>query len=101
MPRVLIIEDDPGTRQHLEDIFRIDQYEVIGADDGETGLQLALEKNPHVIILDWELPGITGDEVCVELREQNCPVMILMLTVRREEKYAVKGLRKGADDYVR
>jgi two-component system alkaline phosphatase synthesis response regulator PhoP/two-component system response regulator VicR len=100
MRRILIIEDDPPTLRNLKDILERDHYHVDTATDGETGLLRARETRPDVIILDWLLPELNGDEVCAALREENTPAMILMLTIRSDDKYAVRGLQKGADDYV-
>ena len=68
--------------------------------DGPTGLQLALEQNPDLILLDLMLPGMDGFEVCRRVRESGSSTPILMLTAREEEADKVLGLELGADDYI-
>ena len=70
------------------------------AYDGVTGLQLALEHNPDLILLDLMLPGMNGFEVCRKVRESGSSTPILMLTAREEEADKVMGLELGADDYI-
>ena len=65
-----------------------------------TGLQLALEHNPDLILLDLMLPGMNGFEVCRKVRESGSSTPILMLTAREEEADKVMGLELGADDYI-
>jgi DNA-binding response OmpR family regulator len=73
---------------------------VLSAADGETGYRLALEKKPHLVILDVMLPGMTGFEICRKLRGERFRAPILMLTARGEEGDRVLGLDLGADDYL-
>ena len=69
--------------------------------NGETGLQLALEQDPDLILLDLMLPKRSGFDVCKAFREQNRkPTPVLMLTAREEEADKVLGLELGADDYI-
>ena len=100
MKRILIIEDDLSILRGLKDILGEEGYEVVAALDGEAGLRLAREKNPHLIVLDVMLPGMDGFQLCRKLRKEECSVPILMLTARGEEADRVKGLDLGADDYV-
>ena len=97
---VLIVEDE----QHIVDILAFnlsrDGYDTIEAYDGATGLQLALEHNPDLILLDLMLPGMNGFEVCRKVRESGSSTPILMLTAREEEADKVMGLELGADDYI-
>ena len=75
-------------------------YDTIEAYDGGQALELALEKNPDVIMLDVMLPKMDGFEVCRKIREKKPTVPILMLTAREEEVDKVLGLELGADDYI-
>ncbi len=100
MPTILLVEDEYSMRVALEDAFEHYGYEVASALDGETGLKLAEEKKPDLIILDVMLPGIDGFEVCKRLRQQGFIRPILMLTARSQEVDKVIGLELGADDYV-
>ncbi len=100
MSRILIIEDETALLRALADSFRFESYEVLTAEDGETGLRMAREKKPDLLILDLMLPRMSGYEVCRKLRAEGVEVPILMLTARGEEADRVVGLDLGADDYV-
>lgn len=97
--RILIIEDDEAILKFLRRGLAYDGYTVDTALDGKTGLQLARENPPDLVVLDWMLPGMDGLEVCRRLRAGG-PVPILMLTARTSVNDRVEGLDAGADDYM-
>src|SRR5262245_51734772 len=97
--RVLVIEDQEKIRQFLQRGLTYENYRVDVAGDGHTGLALARENPPDIVILDWMLPGMDGLEVCRRLRAAG-PVPILMLTAKDDVGDRVKGLDAGADDYL-
>jgi two-component system response regulator MprA len=97
--RVLVIEDEDRIRQFLQRGLTYENYRVDVAGDGPTGLALARENPPDVVILDWMLPGMDGLEVCRRLRAAG-PVPILMLTAKDTVGDRVMGLDAGADDYL-
>ena len=97
--RILIIEDDEAIVRVLRRSLAYDGYTVDVALDGETGLQIARDNHPDLVILDWMLPGMDGLEVCQRLRAGgNIPV--LMLTAKDTTADRVQGLDAGADDYM-
>ncbi len=100
MPKVLIVEDDEAMAIALKDGFEYEGYEVSLARDGDTGLKLAREASPDVLILDVMLPKMSGHDVCKELRQAGSSLPIIMLTARGQEIDKVLGLKLGADDYV-
>lgn len=97
--RILIIEDDEGIVRVLKRALTYEGYLVESALEGESGLQLAREHRPDLIILDWMLPGMDGLEVCQRLRTL-CNAPILMLTAKDTLQDRVQGLDSGADDYM-
>jgi two-component system response regulator MprA len=97
--RVLVIEDEDRIRQFLQRGLTYENYRVDVAADGPTGLSLARENPPDMVILDWMLPGMDGLEVCRRLRAAG-PVPILMLTAKDAVGDRVAGLDAGADDYL-
>ena len=97
---VLIVEDEQNIVDILAFNLSRDGYDTIEAYDGVTGLQLALEHNPDLILLDLMLPEMNGFEVCRRVRESGSSTPILMLTAREEEADKVMGLELGADDYI-
>lgn len=101
-PRILIIEDERGLTQTLSWYFNREGYETIAVHDGLEGLRKAQTLLPDVVLLDVMLPGMSGLEVCHQLRtgDRTRELPIIMLTARSEEADQVEGFAKGADDYV-
>jgi len=97
---ILIIEDDKTMLKGLKDNFIFAGFTVITSEDGEEGLEKALDLKPDLIILDLMLPGMNGYEICRSLREQELDMPIIMLTAKSQESDIVLGLNLGANDYV-
>ena len=97
---VLIVEDEQNIVDILSFNLEREGYNTLEAYDGKTGLQLALEQNPDLVLLDLMLPGMDGFDVCREIRKAGSAVPIIMLTAREEETDKVLGLELGADDYI-
>lgn len=105
MPKkILVIEDERKIARWVRTYFEQDGFTVVLADDGPTGLSLAQAEQPDLIVLDLNLPGLDGLELCQRLRRQPnravATVPIIMLTARVEEADRLAGLDLGADDYV-
>ncbi len=100
--RILIIEDERQLVQSLEWYFDRDGFQVFSAHDGTDGLRKAQTLLPDVILLDLMLPGLSGLEVCKQLRssDKTKHLPIIMLTAKSEEADQVEGYSVGADDYV-
>jgi two-component system, OmpR family, response regulator MprA len=97
--RILVIEDEERIAQFLKRGLIYEGYRVDVAYDGQTGLDIARDQPPDLVILDWMLPGLDGLEVCRRLRAAS-DVLILMLTAKDEVADRVMGLDAGADDYL-
>lgn len=97
--RILIIEDDEAILRYLRRGLAYEGYIVDTATDGQSGLTLARDHPPDLVVLDLMLPGIDGLEVCRRLRAGG-PVPILMLTAKDSIHDRVQGLDAGADDYL-
>jgi two-component system, OmpR family, response regulator MprA len=97
--QVLVIEDETNIAQFLERGLIYEGYRVDVAYDGQSGLSMARDNPPDMVILDWMLPGIDGIEVCRRLRAAS-EVPILMLTAKDAVNDRVSGLDAGADDYL-
>ena len=87
---ILIIEDEQSIVDILSFILVKEGYDTIEALDGPTGLQLALEQNPDLVLLDLMLPKMDGFAVCEKIRKAGCTVPIVMLTAREEEDDKVR-----------
>ncbi|MCA9851002.1 MAG: response regulator transcription factor [Dehalococcoidia bacterium] len=99
MATVLVVEDDVTIRETIAYNLQRDGHEVLSAEDGVAGLDLARERDPDLVVLDVMLPRMSGLDVCRILRSET-PVPILMLTARDAEADVVQGLDLGADEYV-
>ena len=98
--KILVVEDEKNIVDILVFNLRREGYGTLEAYDGVTGLQLALDQDPDLILLDLMLPRLDGFEVCRRLREQGRATPVIMLTAREEETDKVLGLELGADDYI-
>jgi DNA-binding response OmpR family regulator len=97
--RILVVEDDPKTRETVARYLQREGYELATAADGVHALELAREFEPHLVVLDLMLPRLGGIEVCRVLRESG-RTAIIMVTARSTEEDKLTGLDLGADDYV-
>ena len=98
--KILIVEDEKNIVDILSFNLSKEGYNTLEAYDGESGLQLALEQDPDLILLDLMLPKMNGFDVCRSVRDAGRATPIIMLTVREEETDKVLGLELGADDYI-
>jgi DNA-binding response OmpR family regulator len=99
MTKILLVEDDVTLLETLEYNLVKEGYEVVKATDGQSGLDVARQAKPDLIILDLMLPQLDGLSVCRAIRRE-MDVPIIMLTARTGEVDKIVGLESGADDYV-
>jgi len=98
--KILIIEDDTRLAQMLIQYFNKLEYECAHCENAEEGINKLSYSNFDLIILDRDLPGMTGIDACKKIRDLNQDIMILMLTAYTDELDLVLGLESGANDYV-
>lgn len=97
---ILIVEDDPDIADLIEIHLKDIGYGLDRAEDGATGLNMALSEDYALVILDLMLPEVDGLDVCRKIRETKKRIPIVMLTSKSEELDKVLGLELGADDYI-
>jgi DNA-binding response OmpR family regulator len=97
---ILIIEDDAQSRQVVRLATEAQSYILTEASSGDEGLELARASDPDLILLDINMPGMSGLDVCRKLRADGSLVPIIMLTAKSDTIDKVVGLEVGADDYV-
>jgi len=97
---ILVIEDEAKLARFLETELAHKGYRVSVVGDGTAGLAAARDQNPDLVLLDWLLPGISGLEVCRQLRLMGNRVPVVLMTAGDEVADRVAGLDAGADDYV-
>lgn len=99
---ILVIDDEPDTREFLELVFKGQNCRVHWAKDGAQGLRLAASELPDIVVLDLNMPGMEGQEVCRRLREQEktfaLPILVLTGDARAQQEASCLGL--GADDFL-
>ena len=98
--RILIIEDETRIADFLQRGLRAESHFCLVANDGETGLSLAMEGDFDLILLDLMLPGIHGHEVCQQLRMKQVNTPLIILSAMDSLDDVIAGLRMGADDYM-
>lgn len=96
---ILIVDDEPQIRRVMRTTLTSHGYSVVEAASGEEALEKLRAERPDLIILDVNMPGISGIETCAEIRTSS-DVPIIMLTIRNSERDKVQALDAGADDYV-
>jgi DNA-binding response OmpR family regulator len=98
--QILVVEDEPGMAKLLKRTFQEDGHQVVLANDGKQGFEIARCSAFDVIVLDVMLPGMDGVSVARRLRECRDQTPVLMLTARDSPGDVVTGLDSGADDYL-
>ena len=100
--KVLLVEDEVAIVTMLRYNLEREAFKVYSTGDGDEAVGLVKAHKPDVIVLDWMLPGMSGVDICAELRrqEETKTVPIIMLSARGEESDRIRGLDAGADDYM-
>jgi DNA-binding response OmpR family regulator len=99
--KILIVEDEVGIANFLKQGLEEEGYVILVANDGKTGLELALSQKVNLILLDWILPKMTGIEVCKSIRKTDTITPIIFLTAKDTVQETIEGLKAGANDYIK
>ena len=98
--KILIVEDDPHILLGLEEVLKSEGFEVAVCNRGDQAVEAVAKHRPTLLLLDIMLPGLSGYDICKQLRAKKNATPILMLTAKGQEIDKVVGLDLGADDYV-
>jgi DNA-binding response OmpR family regulator len=98
--KILVTDDDKELQEVVEYHLQKEGYQVFKASDGKEALKKIKSDQPDLLVLDLNMPGLSGLEVCHEVRKQGNLLPILMLTAKASEMDKVRGLESGADDYL-
>ena len=100
--KILVIEDEKKLAKIIKNFLEKNNFEVADLYDGEDAIITAETFNPNLILLDWMLPGLSGLEICRQIRSNKSinKVPIIFLTAKGEEEDKLRGLDIGADDYI-
>ncbi|MCD9021965.1 response regulator transcription factor [Cohnella silvisoli] len=96
---LLLVEDEVKMLEAMAAFLQNEGFRIVSATSGKDALIVAKAENPALVVLDWMLPGMSGIEVCRELRSMGS-YGIIMLTAKKEEMDKIIGLEIGADDYM-
>ncbi|WP_264564056.1 response regulator transcription factor [Flavobacterium sp. N3904] len=99
--KILIVEDEIGIANFLKQGLEEEGYEVLVANDGKSGLEIALHQKVDIILLDWIMPKMQGIDVCKAIRIENSKTPILFLTAKDTIQETIEGLKAGANDYIK
>ena len=98
---ILIVEDEAGIVQFIQQGLEEEGYKITSASDGLMGFQLTQKENFDLILLDWMLPKMTGLELCKAIRLKNNSTPIIFLTAKDTVQETIEGLKAGANDYIK
>ncbi|HSY65778.1 MAG TPA: response regulator transcription factor, partial [Terriglobales bacterium] len=96
---VLVVDDEPQIRRVLRATLSSNGYEVVEAKSGQEAIEMVVAERPDLILLDVNMPGMSGLEACTKIR-MSFDGPIMMVTVRNAERDKIAALDAGADDYV-
>jgi two-component system NtrC family sensor kinase len=97
---ILIVDDSREIVEALTNILQSKGYNVLSSNNGRQGLQLALEREPNLILLDWSLPQLSGYQVLQALRERGSQAAVVLTPMHGSESIAVQAFRLGVRDYI-
>jgi DNA-binding response OmpR family regulator len=97
--KVLVVDDDPAIRNLIHRFLAKHNYQMESAKDGKTALEIFESFRPDLVILDLNLPDVTGYSLCEQMQSRT-NVFVLMLTSRTDEADKIRGFSQGADDYI-
>lgn len=99
-PTILVVEDDIDFQAYVEELLTKNGYKAYLANKGSDAIKLIEKVQPNLIILDLNLPDMSGEGVCMEIRKEDPNIPIIMLTAKSSISEKVQGLSLGADDYI-
>jgi len=97
---IAVIEDDENLRFLITHRLKTEEYDVIQSGNGLEGEKLILKKKPHIVLLDWMLPGKDGIEVCQSLRDAEFDNVIIMITAKSQDVDKIDAYSLGVTDYI-
>lgn len=98
--KIAIVEDDANLRLLVSQRIASEGYQVLEAADGTSGEALILKEQPHIVLLDWMLPGKTGNEVCTSIREKDFSGIVIMITAKAQDVDKIDAYNFGVSDYI-
>ena len=100
MAKILLVDDDQNLVAGLKQFLEEQSYQIEAVQDGEDALQILSSFHYDAIVLDWNLPGMSGEAICKEYRRRGGQTPIIFLTGQNDIEFLERGLAAGADDYL-
>ena len=102
MARVLIVDDSPTEMHVLTTILEKNGYEVISAENGEMGVEVAKREKPDLVLMDVVMPGLNGFQATRQLKKdaETSHIPVVIVTTKDQETDKIWGMRQGAKDYL-
>jgi putative two-component system response regulator len=102
VPKILVVDDHPGSRMTAAALLAMEGYEVIEADSGYTAIEMVTQKQPDLILLDVMMPGMNGFQVCQLLKqdEHTRLIPVIFITALYDKRSRIQGIEAGADDFL-
>lgn len=98
--RILIVEDDENLRFLVVHRLQAEGYQVLESADGASAVDTIMVEKPHIVLLDWMLPGKEGADVCAEVRKLGYEGLVIMMTAKAQDVDKIDAYQFGASDYV-
>lgn len=98
--KIALVEDDENLRLLVGQRLRGEGFQLVEAADGIKAEELILKEKPHIVLLDWMLPGKSGEEVCTSVRAKDTNSIIIMLTAKAQEVDKINAYNFGVTDYI-
>ncbi len=98
--KIALVEDDDNLRLLVTQRLKNEGFLVVQAADGLVGEELILKEKPHIVLLDWMLPGQSGEEVCTHIRAKDNNCIVIMLTAKAQEVDKINAYNFGVTDYI-
>ena len=98
--KIALVEDDENLRFLVAERLETEGYKVLEAANGIDAEKIILENLPHIVLLDWMLPGQQGSEVCANIREKGFDKLVIMMTAKAQDIDKIEAYNFGVSDYI-
>ncbi|MGZ3811976.1 MAG: response regulator transcription factor [Mucilaginibacter sp.] len=98
--KIALVEEDENLRFLVAERLKSEGYKVLEADNGDTAEKMILAEHPHIVLLDWMLPGKQGADVCSSIKEKGFENLVIMMTAKAQDVDKIEAYNLGVSDYI-
>src|SRR3984885_1869317 len=98
--KIALVEDDENLRFLVAERLQSEGYKVLEANNGDDAEKIILQEKPHIVLLDWMLPGKQGSEVCTNIRQKGFDNLVIMMTAKAQDVDKIQAYNFGVSDYI-